>query len=109
MKSLMKNMLFALTGLFVFCFTMGVGFADEALVAKGKELFNHKEGLNVKIACILCHKDSKALDPAKMKALGAGLPDVINKYVVEKSKGQALANDSEEMKALIAYLQSGQN
>ena len=81
---------------------------DEALVAKGKELFTNKEGLNTKIACALCHQGSKALDPAKINALGDALPDTINKYLVEKAKGTALAKDSQEMKALEAYLRSGQ-
>ena len=107
MRNLIKSLCLVLS--FLFCFSVGSGFADGALVAKGKELFNAKEGLNVKIACILCHKDSKALDPAKMQALGDGLPDVINKYIVEKAKGEAIANDSEEMKALVVYLQSGQS
>ena len=82
---------------------------DKALVAKGKELFHSKEGLNTKIACILCHQGAKAIDPAKAIAAGDGLPDTINKYLVEKAKGTALPKDSEEMKALAAYLRSGQS
>ena len=101
-----------LLSLFVFCTSvMGTAFAaeDEALVAKGKELFNNKEGLGTKIACILCHKGDKAIPAAKAQQLGDALPDEINKYLVEKSKGTALAKDSEDMKALEAYLRSGQN
>ncbi|OGX05205.1 MAG: hypothetical protein A3G87_06740 [Omnitrophica bacterium RIFCSPLOWO2_12_FULL_50_11] len=79
------------------------------MVAKGKELFDNKEGLNVKVACILCHKGSKALDPARISELGEGLPDVINSYIEKKAKGSALAKDSEQMKALEAYLRSGQS
>ena len=102
----------ALLGLFIFCISViGIAFAaeDEALVAKGKELFENKEGLGTKIACILCHQGSKALDPVKINALGDTLPDTINKYIVEKAKGAAIVNDSEEMKALEAYLRSGQS
>ncbi|MBI3999486.1 MAG: hypothetical protein HY351_02625 [Candidatus Omnitrophica bacterium] len=103
---------FVVLATFVFYnYVVPVSFAaeDEALAAKGKELFENKEGLNVKVACILCHKDSKALDPAKMNALGEALPDTINKYVVEKAKGATLAKDGQEMKALEAYLRSGQS
>ena len=82
---------------------------DPALVARGKEIFeNAKQNLNTKLDCIICHRGTKALDPAKMAALGDTLPDVINKYMVEKAKGTAIAKDSEEMKALMAYLRSGQ-
>jgi cytochrome c len=88
-----------------------VAFAEEdpALVAKGKELFDNTKGsLDVKMNCIICHKGTKAVDPAKVAEVGDNLPDVINKYLVNKAKGTALANDSEEMKALVAYLRSGQ-
>lgn len=98
--------------LLFFCIGLtGIAFSaeDEALVAKGKELFNSKEGLGVKVACILCHKGDKAVPSEKVQQLGDVLPDTINKYVVEKAKGTALAKDSAEMKALEAYLRSGQN
>lgn len=86
-----------------------ISFAeDEALKARGKELFTAKEGLNTKIACAMCHQGSKALDPAKVKALGDAIPDTINKYIVEKGKGTALPKDSEDMKALAAYITSDQ-
>lgn len=104
--------IFAVLALFIFCIhTMPVSFAaeDEALVAKGKELFSNKEGLGTKIACILCHKGDKAIPAAKAQQLGDALPDEINKYMVEKAKGTAIAKDSEEMKALAAYLRSGQS
>ena len=82
---------------------------DEVLVAKGKALFENKAGLGTKLDCILCHRGTKAIDPAKVAAAGDNLPDVINKYLVEKAKGTAIAKDSEEMKALMAYLRSGQH
>ena len=103
-----RDRLFALIILGVlFLCLVNTSFADiQALKARGKELFTTKEALNTKLACVLCHQGSKALDPVKVKALGDTLPDVINKYVVEKAKGTALAKDSEEMKALVAYLTS---
>src|SRR3989338_1702220 len=99
--------LVGILSLLFFCVGIaGVAFAaeDEALVAKGKELFENKEGLGTKIACILCHKGDKAIPADKIQQLGDALPDTINTYVVEKAKGAALAKDSEEMKALEVYL-----
>ena len=103
---------FVMLGMLFFCIhviPMSFAAEDEALVAKGKELFESKEGLGTKITCILCHKGGKAISTEKVQQLGDTLPDVINKYVVEKAKGTELAKDSEEMKALVAYLRSGQS
>ncbi|MBI4372127.1 MAG: hypothetical protein HY585_00170 [Candidatus Omnitrophica bacterium] len=103
---------FAVLAIFVLCiYFVPMSFAaeDPALVAKGKQLFENKEGLSTKIACILCHKGDKAIPADKAQQLGDQLPDTINKYVVEKAKGTAIAKDNEEMKALEAYLRSGQS
>jgi len=74
------------------------------MIAKGKALFDAKEGLGVKYACILCHKQDKAVKKSAVEKAGAKLPVVINKYITTKSKGKALAADSAEMKALEAYI-----
>ncbi len=74
------------------------------LIAQGRELFNKKEGLKTKFACILCHKQEKAIKKASVEKAGDKLPTVINKYLTTKSKGAALAEDSQEMKALMAYI-----
>lgn len=75
------------------------------LIAKGKELFNNKEGLGTKYACILCHQKEKALKRSKVLQAGEGLPDLINKSLIEKAKGsKPLDKNSEEMKALVAYI-----
>ncbi len=74
------------------------------MIAKGRELFNATAGLGTKYACILCHKKEKVIKKAKIEKAGDQLPAVINKYITTKSKGKALAVDSAEMKALIAYI-----
>lgn len=74
------------------------------LLARGEELFMKKEPLGTKYACILCHKGEKAIEKAKVTLLGDKLPDVINDYLVKKAKGKPIAKDSEEMKALAAYI-----
>jgi cytochrome c len=74
------------------------------VLARGRELFNKKEGLGAKYACILCHQRDKTLERAKVEKLGDQLPAVINKYLVEKSKGKPLPPESDDMKALIAYI-----
>ena len=78
--------------------------ATPELIAQGKQLFNHKEGLKVKFACILCHQKEKAIKKSSIEKLGDKLPVVINKHLTEKSKGNALPADSQEMKALMAYI-----
>ena len=78
--------------------------ASPELIAQGRDLFNKKEGLKVKFACILCHKDDKAVKASHVAKAGDKLPVVINKYLTKKSKGKALAEDSPEMQALIAYI-----
>lgn len=74
------------------------------IIAKGRELFNAKEGLKVKFACILCHKGEKAVKASSVQKAGDKLPAVINKYITKKSKGAAIAADSAEMQALMAYI-----
>ncbi|MBI4550179.1 MAG: hypothetical protein HY714_04565 [Candidatus Omnitrophica bacterium] len=94
-------------GLVVFALSTGLSFGEDPnpeLVAKGRELFNAKEGLGVKFACIMCHKGAKAVKKAKVEALGDQLPSVINKYIVTKGKGKEIAPGSPEMQALIAYI-----
>ena len=78
--------------------------ASPELITQGRELFNSTKGLGNKFACILCHKKDKAIKHAEVVKLGDKLPDMINKYLVEKSKGKALDKNSEEMKALVAYI-----
>lgn len=99
---------FALSALIAANFTPStVQAADNAaLIAKGKELFHSKKGLNVKFECIMCHKQpGKEVKKSHVLKAGDKLPSVINKYITQKSKGKAIAADSEEMKALIAYIQ----
>ncbi len=83
-------------------------FAAEApspeLLSQGRDLFNKKDGLGVKFACILCHQKEKAIKLSHVEKAGDGLPTVINKYITTKSKGAPLAADSEKMKALMAYI-----
>lgn len=74
------------------------------LLTQGRELFNKKEGLGAKFACILCHQKDKAIQKSKLEKIGDNLPVIINKYLTEKSKGPALAAESEKMKALMAYI-----
>lgn len=77
---------------------------QEELIARGKELFNAKEGLGVKFACILCHQKEKVIKKSEVLKAGEALPNVINKYMVEKAKGKAIDVNSEDMKALVAYI-----
>lgn len=75
------------------------------LLAYGRELFNTKEKLGVKFACILCHKQEKAIKKLNVQKLGDKLPEVINVHILQKAKGaKALDPASQEMRALVAYI-----
>ncbi len=104
-----KSISFLFASFVVFLFLGTVSYAEDAkpspeLIARGEELFTKKEGLGVKYACILCHKGPKAIERSKVDLAGDNLPDVINKYMVEKAKGKAFPKDSEEIKALAAFI-----
>ena len=114
--NILKTKVFALVasvilltfGVFEF-YSRSIAFAVEKdaspeLIAKGRELFNNKEGLGAKYACILCHQKEKTLKRSKVLQAGEGLPDLINKSLTEKAKGKSLDRNSEEMKALVAYI-----
>lgn len=76
----------------------------QALIDKGRELFTSKDALGGKFACILCHKNDKAVKKSTIQKLGDKLPLAINKNLTERAKGKKLAEDSEEMQALVAYM-----
>lgn len=102
-----KTTALGLIAVFVLAGVLLAGSEEKSVpefIARGEELFMKKEGLGVKYACIMCHKQEKAIQRSKVELAGDGLPDVINKYVLEKAKGKPLARDSEDMKALIAYV-----
>ena len=101
-------------GLVILSLSLG-GWAQEAcseeekpspeLLARGEELFTKKQPLGVKYECMTCHKGAKAIQRSKVKLAGEKLPDVINKYLLEKAKGtKPLSKDSDEMKALAAFI-----
>ncbi len=96
--------LFLLTAFSFFAWAENPADNSPELIAQGRELFNHKEGLKVKFACILCHKQEKAIKKSDVEKAGDKLPSVINKYITEKAKGQAIPADSDQMKALMAYI-----
>ncbi len=80
--------------------------ADPALLDRGRALFNAKEGLGTKFACILCHKQEKAIKRSVVEKLNdADLAKVINQQLLKKAKGpKPIAADGPDMQALIAYI-----
>ena len=75
------------------------------LLKLGKELFTTKDRLGTKYACILCHQKEKAIKKSSLAKLGDKLPEAINARLLKESKGtKPLARNSEEMKALEAYI-----
>lgn len=77
---------------------------SEELLKKGETLFMTKEGLGVKFQCLLCHKGEKAISRAEVLKLGDKLPDEINGQIIKQAKGKPIPKESEEMKALSAYI-----
>ena len=102
--SLFGLFLSAAFGFFLWAENPGADKPSPELIAQGRELFNHKEGLKVKFACILCHQQEKAIKKSSLEKIGGKLPVIINKHITEKSKGNAIPADSQEMKALMAYI-----
>ncbi|MBI3306753.1 MAG: hypothetical protein HYZ84_02960 [Candidatus Omnitrophica bacterium] len=102
--SLFSLLLSAAFGFFLWAENVPADKPSPELITQGRELFNQKEGLKVKFACILCHKQEKAIKKSSVEKLGDKLPVIINKHITEKSKGQAIREDSQEMKALMAYI-----
>lgn len=112
----MKIKIFIATSFILFVIgVMGFGFwavASEAekaaspeLIARGKELFTSTKSLGTKYACILCHQKEKVIKRSEILKAGDSLPDMINKYLLEKAKGaKPLDKNSAEMKALAAYI-----
>ncbi len=96
--------LFLLTAFGFFLWAENPADNSPELIAQGRELFNRKEGLKVKFTCIMCHKQEKAIKKTDVQKAGDKLPAVINKYITDKAKGPTLAADSQEMKALMAYI-----
>lgn len=74
------------------------------VMTKGRELFNSKEGLAVKYACILCHQKEKVIKKTAVQKLGDKLPEFINNQIVKKAKGKPIPVDSPNMQALAAYI-----
>ena len=91
-------------GLFLWAENAPADKPSPELITQGRELFNQKEGLKVKFACILCHQQEKVIKKSSLDKLGDKLPLIINKHITEKSKGRAIPADSQEMKALMAYI-----
>ena len=96
--------LFAAFGFFLWAEITPAEKPSAELITQGRELFNRKEGLNIKFACILCHQQEKVIKKSSLDKLGDKLPLIINKHITEKSKGRAIPADSQEMKALMAYI-----
>ena len=102
--SLFSLFLSAVLGLFLWAENVPADKPSPELMAQGRELFNQKEGLKTKFACIMCHRQEKAIKKTEVEKAGDKLPVIINKYITGKAKGTALAVDSQEMKALMAYI-----
>ena len=92
----------------------GVGMM-EGNVEKGKALFNDPKAFHGSTSCSSCHPDGKGLEKAGMMGKKewinpAGkfksLEEAINACITMANKGKAIDPKSEEMKDMVAYIQS---
>jgi cytochrome c len=82
-------------------------------VERGKKLFNDATAFGGRKACSACHPNGRGLGRAgskkKFGIMGGtqdSLEEAVNLCIVNASKGQAIAEDSEEMKDIVAYIKS---
>ena len=87
----------------------------EGNVEKGKALFNDPKAFQGSTSCSSCHPDGKGLEKAGMMGKKewtnpAGkfksLEEAINACITMANKGKAIDPKSEEMKDMVAYIQS---
>lgn len=80
-----------------------------SLEEKGRVLFNDPKlgGSATEKSCNSCHPDGKGFENVFRKRWAPGeLESMINNCVSRVLKGNDLGTDSDEMKALVAYIQS---
>lgn len=89
-------------GLFV-CASSGL--AEESSAGLGKQLFNDSGLGNSKnsVNCGSCHQNGEGMEEA---GYHPELPEIINRCIKGPLEGEPLAQDSTEMKALMAYIKS---
>jgi len=82
-----------------------VCFASEGNPERGKKLFSDPKlaGSQNETACILCH-DKK--DTFKSLSKEKNLNETINMCITQALKGNALEDDSQDMKDLKSFIQS---
>jgi cytochrome c553 len=111
----MKIIKSALLSAATLCLAVSFAFAGAGDAAKGKALFNDPNlgGAQGGKSCGTCHPDGKGLEKvAGKKEFNLGgkthksLEEVINMCVVNAIKGKALDPKSDQMKNLIAYINS---
>jgi cytochrome c553 len=101
MKALKLGALVVLT----FVFGSGLVFAasHEAIIEKGKALFNEPKLGTVGKSCNTCHKNGKNMEKAAAKK---DLEATINNCITGALKGKALDAKSAEMQSLVLYIKS---
>ncbi len=106
----MKKILLVVTFLII---TAGISFADSKLIERGKQLFNDPQLGKTGSSCNTCHPNGKGLEKSASKkefsVMGKpvkSLEEVINFCITSAMKGKALDKNSQDMKALVAYIKS---
>lgn len=108
----MKALRIAVVSLAMLVLVFSAAFAASD-VERGKKLFNDATAFGGRKACSACHPNGRGLERAGSKKrfgiMGGtqdSLEEAVNLCIVNASRGKAIAEDSEEMKNIVAYIKS---
>lgn len=80
---------------------------------RGQALFQNPKAFGGQTSCSACHPGGRGLEQAAAKTsfriMGQrqnNLAEAVNFCIINANRGQAIAEDSEEMRAIIAYLKT---
>jgi cytochrome c len=98
----------------VLSMVFSIGFSMKHLPEeRGKALFENVSFANGKRACNTCHPGGRGLEKAGTKAefhimgkVQKSLEEAVNFCIVNANKGEAIDENSDEMKDIVAYIKS---
>jgi cytochrome c len=110
----MKKFKIALLSIIVLVMVFSVGFSMKHLPEEqGEALFKDASFAQGKRACNSCHPDGRGLEKAGTKAefhimgmVQKSLEEAVNFCIVNANKGQAIDQNSDDMKDIVAYIKS---
>ncbi|MBI4698136.1 MAG: hypothetical protein HY758_04310 [Nitrospirae bacterium] len=111
----MKPLKIGMLAVFVIGLTFTFAFAGGGNAEKGKAMFNDPKFAGGTVSCNSCHPNGKGLEMSGMHgkkewktpvAVITSLEDAVNVCIMMANKGKAIDPKSDDMKNLIAYIES---